>query len=440
MPSYLLEPPMDPGPPPAWPGSAWVGAVDTSGQMVDRITLVGAAGYQRARLLVRKGRQPRGFVELRVREGSVSVEDLQRQGAALPEPPENQAPALLPPVTVILCTRDRPGPLRMALTSLLALDYPRFEIIVVDNASTTEASADVVASIGDARIRLVKEPRPGLARARNRGVLASSNDIVAFTDDDVVVDRWWLRGLMDGFASGSGVACVCGMVPSAELRSFPQAYFDRRVTWARSCSPQTYSLSSPPPNQPLFPFQVGQYGTGANFAMRRDVVTALGGFDEALGVGSPTRGGEDIDMFVRVLLAGYQLVYQPSALVWHRHRADMLSLHDQISGYGLGLGAWITKLLCDRRTAPMVVQRAWGGINHAREMTRVSVDRGRLPTELRAGGHLRVTELWAMVRGPAAYARARLSGARKAPLRAYPLEGRAALPDGDPSHGHALRK
>jgi GT2 family glycosyltransferase len=422
MPPYVLEPPMNLGPPPAWTGSAWVGAVDLSSPMADRITLAGADGYQRARLLVRRGRQPRGFVELQIQDGSVSVDDLRRHAAALPEPPESQPPQSLPPVTVVLCTRDRPDALRMALTSMLVLDYPRFEIVVVDNASATEASADVVASIGDARIRLAKEPRPGLARARNCGVMAASHDVVAFTDDDVVVDRWWLQGLLDGFAAGANVACVCGMVASGELRSFSQAYFDRRVTWARSCSPQTYSLSAPPKGQPLFPFQVGQFGTGASFAMRRSVVAALGGFDEALGVGSQTRSGEDIDMFVRVLLAGHQLVYQPSALVWHRHRADMGSLHTQISGYGVGLGAWITKLLCDRKTARMVVQRAWRGVNHARRMTRVTVDERWQPSQPQEGSHLRATEFWAIARGPAAYARARLSGARKAPLAAVPVE------------------
>jgi hypothetical protein len=248
--------------------------------------------------------------------------------------------------------------------------------------------------------------------------LATSHDIVAFTDDDVVVDRWWLWGLMDGFAGGSEVACVCGMVASAELRSFPQTYFDARVTWARSCSPHRYSLAAPPHGQPLFPFQVGQFGTGANFAVRRPIVTALGGFDEALGIGSPTRSGEDIDMFVRVLLAGHQLVYQPSALVWHRHRADIDSLRIQICGYALGLGAWITKLMCNSRTAGMVLQRSRRGVSHARNMTRVSV--GHAPaqsSQQRAGGQLRNAELWALVRGPVAYSRARLSGARKAPLR-----------------------
>src|SRR6266536_2024480 len=377
MPPLVLEPPMAPGPPPDWSGSLWVGSVDMSSPVADRIALVGADGYRRARLLVRHGRQPRGFVEVDVRDSSVSADELRRHASALPAPSAGRTPEKPPPVSVVLCTRDRAEPLRAALTSLLALQYPRFEIVVVDNASATEAPAGVVASIGDPRVRLVKEPRPGLARARNRGILAASHDIVAFTDDDVVVDRWWLWGLIDGFAAGADVACVCGMVASAELRSFPQAYF----------------------------------------AVRRRAVATLGGFDEALGVGSQTRGGEDIDMFVRVLLAGHQLVYQPSALVWHRHRADMGSLHEQISGYGLGLGAWITKLMCDRQTARMVLQRSWRGVRHARRMTRVSVDHGRAPSGQRAGNRLRTTELWALARGPLAYARARLSGARKAPLR-----------------------
>ena len=70
-------------------------------------------------------------------------------------------------------------------------------------------------------------------------------------------------------------------------------------------------------------------------------------------------------MFVRVLLAGYELVYQPSAIVWHRHRGDMAALGEQITGYGLGLGAWMTKLLCTRETSPMVIRRALAAARYA---------------------------------------------------------------------------
>ncbi len=415
MPRVLVSPAMPSTVMPDWSRSVWVGSVDVS-QLTQDIELADSATHLRARLMVRNGRAPLGFVEADVYGGKIDGEDLRAAVAALPTvaPPSPVEP--LPPVSVVLCTRDRPDALRSAISSLLAMTYPSFEIIIVDNAATTDASHSVVRAFADPRVRIVTEPTPGLARARNRGVLAASYDIVSFTDDDVVVDPDWLLGLTDGFAAAGDVACVCGIVPSGELRSAAQAYFDGRVTWARSCSQQLYRLASPPAGQPLFPFQVGRYGTGANFAMRRSAILALGGFDEALGVGSPTRGGEDIDMFVRVLLGGQALVYQPSALVWHRHRADLAALREQIVGYGLGLGAWIAKLLLDRRTAPMVMRRAVPGVWHALRMTRVPLSAEDEATILGAKS-LAATELWAAARGPLAYLRARRAGAQRAPLK-----------------------
>jgi hypothetical protein len=149
--------------------------------------------------------------------------------------------------------------------------------------------------------------------------------------------------------------------------------------------------------------------------MRRAAILELGGFDEALGVGSPTRGGEDIDMFVRVLLSNRALSYQPTALVWHRHRADASALHEQIVGYGVGLGAWIAKLMMDRKTAPMVLRRASKGLMHARKMTKVHVAHGH-PEAGSEPSNLARTELAALARGPVAYLTARRRGARKAPL------------------------
>jgi GT2 family glycosyltransferase len=395
----------------------WIGALDLSQAIDEGVQLLHSEGYSRARLLVRDGRTPIGFVEVAVNEGAVTVAELRQGLAELPPPASMRSPAVpSEAVSVVLCTRDRPESLATAIASVLALDFPAFEVVVVDNASVTDATKRVVAGISDPRVRLISEPVPGLARARNRGVLEASYDIVAFTDDDVVVDPGWLWGLMDGFDAARDVACVCGIVPSGELRSFSQAFFDGRVTWGRSCTQQLYRLSTPPPGQVLFPFQVGQFGTGANFALRRSTVLALGGFDEALGVGSPTRGGEDIDMFVRVLLAGHGLVYQPSALVWHRHRADAGALREQIAGYGVGLGAWITKLMLDRRTLWMVLRRAARGTMHARRMTRVT----NLQVEGESAEYspraLASVELKAMMTGPFHYLRARLRGARRAPL------------------------
>ena len=200
-----------------------------------------------------------------------------------------------------------------------------------------------------------------------RGMLVSvlpRYDYIAFTDDDVVVDRRWLTALHRGFSLGADVDCVTGMVATGQLQSRSQRYFDRRVSWARNVNRTIFRLQDPPPDMPLFPFQFGAYGTGANFSARRSALFELGGFDEALGVGSPTAGGEDIDFFIRVVLANRALVYLPDAVVWHKHRADDEGLKVQLENYGRGLGAVLTKLACERRARRLMATRLVRGIRY----------------------------------------------------------------------------
>jgi GT2 family glycosyltransferase len=393
----------------------WVGKLDMSVLQAapsDRpLPLLHAEGYTRARLLVVAGGMPRGFVEVPVIDGAVPRQELRVRAATLPAVGA-QPDVPLPQVSVVLCTRDRAEQLRVALASLLTIEYPDFEIIVVDNAPQTTASVEVVRSAADSRVRLVTEPHPGLARARNRGVLEARHDVVAFTDDDVAVDSGWLRGVAVGLARANGTGCVCGIVPSGEIRTASQAYFDKRVNWARDCAVRIFDLTAPPPGDPLFPFHVGEYGTGANFALLRQALHETGGFDEALGAGSATGGGEDIDMFVRVLLTGQRLVYEPSAIVWHRHRSDLAALREQADGYGRGLGAWLTKVMLDRRMAPLLLRRAAAAIRHARRMTDVGAIEAVPDETVRSLGR---AELRALLSGPPSYLRARRSGARRAP-------------------------
>src|SRR5262249_2777786 len=100
-----------------------------------------------------------------------------------------RAPPAAPPVSVVVCTRDRPRPLERCLTSLVAACYAGVEIIVIDSASATTETAQVVASFaGDHPVRYLREEQPGLDRARNRGLAEARHGIVAFTDDDVRVD------------------------------------------------------------------------------------------------------------------------------------------------------------------------------------------------------------------------------------------------------------
>ncbi len=411
--SLPLEPPFEPADQSAGRAAdaLWVGGVDLDrlhGHATLRLRY--GEGLGAARLLVWEDERVRGFLEMPIHEGALSVAEVLTAAAALPSiEPADQAD--LRPVSVVVCTRDRPQDLARCLQAMLRVEHPDFEVLVVDNASRSDEPRKVVEALADARVRYLREDTPGLARARNTGVRAARRSIVAFTDDDVVVDRRWLQALCRGFSLTTDVSCVTGLVPSGQLGSRSQRYFDRRVTWARSTTPTVYDIRHPPEDMPLFPFQFGVYGTGANFAARRSVLLQLGGFDEALGVGSPTGGGEDIDFFVRVLLGGHLLAYQPDAVVWHRHRADDSALAEQLYDYGLGLGAVVTKLLTDRVTRRAVVRRIPHALRHLPRMLRVQ----GLPDGDRDGSGLARTELTAMLHGPGALRRARRQG-RPRPL------------------------
>jgi len=407
---------------PAWAGAAWVGAVDRQQALAaSAVELAGADGFRRARLLVRDGQEVAGFVDVAVdATGDVDPAELgpalrALRTTSLPSVPQGPSDGR---ISVVIGTRDRPDDVRRCVRSVLASDHPDFEVFVVDNAPTTTATRDVVASFADARLHYVLEARPGVSRARNAGLALASGAVVAFVDDDVVVDRGWLAALADAYARDADVVCVTGLVPSGELRTPTQRYFDERVTWARNTDRRVFRTAAPPADLPLFPFSVGAFGTGANMSLRRSAALALGGFDVALGPGTPSRAGEDPDLFTRVLLSGGALAVEPSAIVWHRHRPDRAALRSQALGYGTGLGAWVAKLMLRPRTAFAVFRRAFGALRQLGALGQgvgevsAAVDAvGGWPVdeEFRAAtAGLKRVELVAALGGPWRYVRGRL--------------------------------
>jgi GT2 family glycosyltransferase len=398
-------------------------------EIVDVQRRDGGAAYDRARLLVRVHGHPLGFVELETAGGAIRAADVvaavdaelaERLAAHLAADglsgsplglsgvPALEVPScwqvgpprgLEPFVSVIVCTRDRPASLRTCLSSLLAIDGP-YEVLVIDNAPRTDATAEVVRELGDPRVRRVLEPRAGLSRARNRGAREARGEILAFTDDDVIVDRNWLRGLALGFNRAPTVACVTGIVPSAEIETPAQAIFEAKAAWANSFEPRLFDLEANRPADPLYPFTPGVFGAGANFAVSRVGLERVGEFDEALGAGSPAQGGEDLDFFLRVILAGLKIAYEPAALVWHVHRRDDAALRRQLHAYGSGLSAFVTKQLMVPSTAPQVIRRIPRGL--ARLTASIRADSGPpIPLSLRA------REMIGLLMGPLAYLRER---------------------------------
>ena len=373
-----------------------------------------------AKVLVRLHGTPLGFATLPVTDGTLThaavlaaaqdlglAEHLAADSIADPREPGSswacRAPGsshLPDSMSVVLCTRDRADQLAIALQSVLLAAGPDVDVVVVDNAPRTNATKSVVAEMGDDRVHYVLEPRPGLSVARNTGVRATRGEAIAFTDDDVVVDAGWLTALRRGFTRAPHIGCVTGLVPSAELETAPQHFFDAKVHWSSSTTPRLYDLDQHREPSGLYPYASGKIGTGANFAVLRSAYDALGDFDQALGAGALTRGGEDLDWFVRTLLGGWTIAYEPSAVVWHRHRRELDALAEQLFGYGTGLTAYLTKHLLTSRGFAQIAGSVVHGLRYRRTQRAGSIDAGIHPGLLRR-------ERTGMLYGPLLYARSR---------------------------------
>lgn len=310
-----------------------------------------------------------------------------------------------PPITVVIPTRDRPDRLARCLRSLRALDFPRerLEVVLVDNAPSTEASAELVATEFP-EVRYVREPRPGLSFARNRGLAEVRTELVAFTDDDVVADPAWLQGVVRGFRAAPDVACVTGLVVPLALDTPAQVWFEQFRGPGTGMRRRIYDLGPHRPADPLFPYTAGRFGAGNNFAFRTRVLRELGGSDGALGVGTPAQAGEDIDVLFRIVRAGHRLVFEPTALLLHENRRDEDALRRQLRTYGVGLAAFLTKaLVSDPRGVPAFLRAVPRGV--ALLLRPGSEKNARLGADYPRD--LRRTELRGMVAGPLAYARGR---------------------------------
>ena len=335
--------------------------------------------YRRALCLIRLHTQPLGMVEFSYDEQGVSAsvcaqhiwnnlqtkinEHLHQDG--LPQItaldvmglPNTTMPRCLkereqflehaPFVSVIVSTRDRPEQLQPCLRSLMAMHYPHYEVIVIDNAPRTDATADhIQQTYGDvSQMRYIREDCPGLSVARNRGINAAKGEILAFTDDDVVVDAYWLVELVRAFNVSTNVACVTGLVLPLELETPAQLWFEEYVggSWSNSWFTQSVFDTK---RRHVHLFRPGEHGGGANMAFTAAFLCSIGGFDPALGAGRKA-GGEDHATLFLAIARGYNLVHEPASLVYHLHRRDYAALQKQIYHYGTGFTAYLIKSVLD---------------------------------------------------------------------------------------------
>jgi glycosyltransferase involved in cell wall biosynthesis len=323
--------------------------------------IMGLGRYESLRALVRNHDRPLGWIHLANAENR-STMPVERLRAAIqaqcwnaiddeivrnlmPEPRADWQPLC----TVIVCSRDRPVMLEKCLAALERLRYPAHEVLVVDNAPSSDATARVVQS---SRARYCREDRPGLDWARNRGIAEAKGEIVAFVDDDALPDPKWLDAIVAAFAEPE-VMAVGGMVAAAELETPAQILFElplggmtqstRRRTLRRGSVTTTEMLWS------------SAYGVGTNMAFRRSLFDTEARFAEFLDVGTPSGSGGDTEMFQRLVAHGHTVVYEPAALVWHVHRRSEADLLRQLRANGLGFGAYLCACMRNRSAGRLAV-------------------------------------------------------------------------------------
>jgi hypothetical protein len=157
---------------------------------------------------------------------------------------------------------------------------------------------------------------------------------------------------------------------------------------------------------PLYPYAAGMFGSGANMAFRTGYLTEAGGFDDALGAGTLTMGGDDLAAFFDVIASGHRLVYDPAALVRHQHHSEPSALGRQAFGYGAGLTAHLTRCVVNDRHALVDFGRAaLAGLRRAGEIARPGAT--STPSAGVTGAAVR-----GMLSGPVRYLRARHGGRR----------------------------
>jgi GT2 family glycosyltransferase len=297
-----------------------------------------------ARLLVRRDGVPVSFVPVQVPHGGLDPDGL-RAAIGTPEPAHPRTTGrdrsrLRLSVVVTTCAAS--DELVRTLDGLQAQSLRPAQILLIDNRPATSGVAEMLVDQGIDDVRLITVPEPGLSRARNAGLAAATGEIVAFTDDDVVVDRRWAECLLDAFVD-ENVACVTGLVLPWELRTPAQTLFEQFGGFGKGFRRRRFDLAADRDPSPLYPYAAGVFGTGANGAFRAAALRAAGGFDVCLGTGSPARGGEDLDMHLTLIQRGHAIVYEPGALIRHSHHADMDALRKQIFNYGAGLSAMLAK-------------------------------------------------------------------------------------------------
>jgi GT2 family glycosyltransferase len=218
-----------------------------------------------------------------------------------------------PRISVVVCSYNGGRTIRECCEGLARLEYPDFEVIVVDDGSTD----DTAAIANEFGYRVISTENQGLSRARNTGLAASTGEIVAYLDDDAYPDPHWLTYLAVSFSQNGHVGIGGPNVTPPD---------DGLVAECVANAPGN-------PTHVLLTDEEAEHLPGCNMAFRREALEAVGGFDAQFRV-----AGDDVDLCWRLRERGWTLGFSPAAMVWHHRRSSVRAYLKQQLGYGKAEG------------------------------------------------------------------------------------------------------
>lgn len=258
-----------------------------------------------------------------------------------------------PRISVIVCTFNGTATLRACLQSLQTLNYPDYEVLLVDDGSTLDIGG---IAQGFPAVRYIRQEHAGLSVARNLGAEKATGDILAYTDDDCIADADWLACLATGFDEPQWVAAGGPNIPP-KPRNRTEA-----VVAAAPGAPAHVLLSD----------IEAEHLPGCNLAIRKAALQAIGGFRAQYRA-----AGDDVDVCWRLREAGGRLRFVAGAMVWHHRRYNVSAYFRQQAGYGraeallmkdhpgrfgtLGGARWLGGIYGDRATVRPLAE---GSIYH----------------------------------------------------------------------------
>lgn len=234
-------------------------------------------------------------------------------------------------ITVVIPTLNRPEALTRCLAALFAGTVLPAEIMIIDQGDYDVALPAIKRFQSECTpIICCLQPRKGLSAARNLATRKASSPVIAFTDDDCVPSQDWLARIEQTIQTFPAIDGVTGRILPLDSESSDQFEISVRTSNQRI---EFHGKSLP-----------WHVGSGGNFAVKREWLFRVGGYDERLGAGSPGKAAEDTDLFYLLLRTGAVIRYEPEVVIYHE-RQDKERLLRSFWNYSYGIGAFAAKYL-----------------------------------------------------------------------------------------------